>query len=115
MIELMRRTMLAGLGATAVTYEKVEESLQDLVEKGKLSKEEAERTRDRILSEGKTEFNELQQAFDAQWQKLLAQGKVATHQELEALKRRVDILEKALLSRPDAPSAGGADAPAPGL
>ena len=36
MIDLMKKTLLAGIGATIITKEKVEEALQDYIRQGKV-------------------------------------------------------------------------------
>jgi polyhydroxyalkanoate synthesis regulator phasin len=41
MIDLVKKTMLASVGLAVVTKDKVLESLDELVQKGKLTKEEA--------------------------------------------------------------------------
>ena len=41
MIEVIKKAILAGVGAAALTKEKAEEVLGDLVEKGKLSASDA--------------------------------------------------------------------------
>ena len=53
MIELLKKTMFAGVGLAVVTKEKVLESLEELVEKGKLTQEEAADLSDKIVLEGK--------------------------------------------------------------
>ena len=47
--------MLAGVGLAVVTKDKLVESLDELVEKGKLTKEEAAAMSDKIVEEGKVE------------------------------------------------------------
>ena len=55
MIDLVKKTMLAGIGVAVVTKDKVLESLDELVEKGKLSKDEAVAMSDKIVEEGRSE------------------------------------------------------------
>ena len=37
MLDILKKTILAGIGATVTTKERVESVLEDLVEKGKIS------------------------------------------------------------------------------
>ena len=53
MIELVKKTMLAGVGLAVVTKDKVLESLNEYVEKGKLTQEEAAAMSDKIVDEGR--------------------------------------------------------------
>ncbi len=46
MIDLMKKTLLAGIGATIITKEKVSEALQDYIRQGKVSAGDA-----RIMAE----------------------------------------------------------------
>ena len=55
MIDLVKKTMLAGVGLAVVTKDKVLESLDELVEKGKLTREEAAAMSEKIVEEGKVE------------------------------------------------------------
>ena len=53
MIETIKKTVLAGIGAAAVTTEKAEKALNELVEKGKLSANDAKEAAKKIADEGK--------------------------------------------------------------
>jgi len=68
MIDSIKKAILAGVGAAALTKEKAEEALNDLVEKGKISTTEAKETAKKIADDGKQEFEEastkVQEKFD---------------------------------------------------
>lgn len=102
MIEELKRTLYAGLGAGAVTYEKVEEVLQDLVAKGKISADEARATANKVVEESKAEFDQSTSAVQKQFEKLLDRASVAKKRDLDAMRQRIDALEKAVeeLSKP---------------
>ena len=57
MIDLVKKTMLAGIGLAVVTKDKVLESLDELVEKGKLTKEEAVAMSEKIVDENITKMH----------------------------------------------------------
>src|SRR5512136_2798888 len=59
MFELIRKSILAGIGAIAYTEEKTQKLIQDFVEKGELSQKE-----------GDSLFHELQQAVEDQRTKI---------------------------------------------
>lgn len=94
MIETLKHTLYAGLGATVVTAEKIENALQDLVERGRLSSEEARDTARKVAEESKQEYRqartELQDLFDD----LLSKAPVAPRKDLEDIRTRLDALEK---------------------
>lgn len=49
MLELIRKTLLAGLGAGVITKEKAQQVAQELVDEGKLAAEDAKQFVDRLL------------------------------------------------------------------
>ena len=100
MIDALKRTLYAGLGATVVTAEKIETALQELVEKGKLSAEDAKETASKISEESKKEFEEAQSSLKSLFEELLEKAPVAWKRDLEAINARLDALEK----KPEEPS-----------
>lgn len=64
MIETVKQTLKAGLGATVLTAEKLEDMLQDLVKKGRLSAEEAKEAAQKISEQSKEEFKQTRASLD---------------------------------------------------
>lgn len=96
MIESLKKAMLAGIGATAATKEKVEEALNQLVEKGKLTSEEAREVSDRILGDGKKEYESMRKDMEKFFSELAHKGNLVTQEQLESVKRRLTALERKL-------------------
>ncbi len=96
MIDLIKKTMLAGVGATVVTKEKVECLLHDYVEKGKLSTADAKNLADRIIADGRQEYEQARQDLGQRFQELLKKANLATREEVDALEKRVAALESKL-------------------
>lgn len=96
MIDSLKKTLYAGLGATVVTAEKIEAVLQELVEKGKLSADDAKATAERISKESKKEFEEAQSSLRSLFDELLHKAPVAMKKDLEVLEKRLDTIEKKL-------------------
>ena len=94
MIDALKRTLYAGLGATVVTTEKIESVLQDLVEKGRLSADEAKSTAERISKESKKEFEEAQSSLKDLFEEMLSKAHVASKKDVDALDARLQALEK---------------------
>jgi polyhydroxyalkanoate synthesis regulator phasin len=94
MLEALKKTIYAGIGATVVTAEKLEAALQDLVEKGKLSADEARDTAERISKESRKEFEDAQASLKALFEELLEKASVARKKDLEDLRKKLDSLEK---------------------
>lgn len=93
MIDLVKKTMLAGVGLAVVTKDKVLESLDELVEKGRLTKEEAAEMSDRIVNEGKTETEKAKVEAGRLFTEMLQRANVVTKDQYDALAARVTELE----------------------
>lgn len=93
MIDLMKKTMLASVGLAVVTKDKVLESLDELVEKGKLTKEEAAEMSDKIVEEGKTETDKAKVEASKLFNDMLHRANVVTKDQYDALAERVTELE----------------------
>ena len=61
MIDSLKKTLLAGVGAAVVSKEKVEAVLGDLVRQGKVTSAEAKEVAEKLVSEGRREAEALSQ------------------------------------------------------
>ena len=93
MIDLVKKTMMAGVGLAVVTKDKVEESLNELVEKGKLSKEEASDLTEKIVEEGKDRAEKAKNELSGMFSEMLQKANLVTTDQYAALEARVTELE----------------------
>jgi len=93
MFDIVKKAMFAGVGAAVVTKEKVESTLQDLVEKGKLSADEAKQMTEKIIAEGEKETEQAKNEASRLFTDLLNRAQVVTQDQLTALEKRVRDLE----------------------
>lgn len=93
MIELFKKTMLAGIGLAVVTKDKVQESLEELVVKGKLTKEEASEMSEKIVQEGKEQTEKAKVEANKLFTEMLQRANLVTKDQYDALAARVTILE----------------------
>jgi polyhydroxyalkanoate synthesis regulator phasin len=93
MIDLVKKTMLASVGLAVVTKDKVLESLDELVEKGKLTQEEAAQMSDKIVEEGKAETDKAKVEASKLFNDMLHRANVVTRDQYDALAQRVTELE----------------------
>ena len=93
MIDLVKKTMLAGVGMTVVTKDKVLESLGDLVEKGKLTKDEAAEVSERIVQEGSDQTEKVKTEAGKLFTEMLQRANLVTKDQYDALAARVTELE----------------------
>ena len=59
MLELLKKGMFAGLGAAALTREKIREATRTLVEDGKISSDEAEKLAEDLVQSGEREWGDV--------------------------------------------------------
>jgi polyhydroxyalkanoate synthesis regulator phasin len=93
MIDTFQKLFLAGLGATATTAEAVKKSLDDMVEKGKISTEEAQEYANKMMEEGKKEFEDAKKEAGHFFQQMMTKANVAAAEDLKGLQARVTALE----------------------
>lgn len=93
MIESIKKTLLAGIGAAVVTKDKVEAALADYVKQGKVTSTEARAMAEKIAAEGKKEFETLSGELNDKLKDVLAGFNRSTQERLDALEARVKALE----------------------
>jgi Uncharacterized conserved protein len=93
MIDLVKKTVLAGVGLAVVTKDKVLESLDELVEKGKLTREEAQEISDKIVQEGEAETEKAKVEASKLFNEMLHRANLVTRDEYDALAARITALE----------------------
>lgn len=94
MIELLKRTVFAGIGAAVTTKERVQAMLQELVDKGKITRAEAKKMAEKIASDGKVEFERSKDEIAKNIQKFMSGRKTVTEAEFRDLESRVSMLEE---------------------
>ena len=85
--------MLAGVGLAVVTRDKILESLNEYVEKGKLTQEEAAAMSDKIIDEGRNETKKAKAEASKLFNEMLHRANVVTKDQHYDLASRVTILE----------------------
>ena len=104
MIETIKKTLLAGIGAAVITKEKVQDSLDEYVRQGKIKAEDARIIAEKIAERGRREFEELSQQTSAKAAELFNKNDTAVTARLSALEARVAALEAAAASPAPAPT-----------
>lgn len=96
MFELIKKSLLASLGAAVISKEKVISATQRFVEQGKLSKEEADKLAHELVEGGKRQWDEIQEKITEIVKKGLEDLDIVKSAEFQELAERVDNLEKRL-------------------
>jgi polyhydroxyalkanoate synthesis repressor PhaR len=96
MTELIKKAMLAGIGAVTVTKEKVEELVDDLIKKGELSKEDRAKFIRELAEKAELQSREVKKWVDERVKVTVSRVKMAKAEEVEALRKQVDELTEAI-------------------
>jgi polyhydroxyalkanoate synthesis regulator phasin len=103
MIDLIKKTLLAGVGAAVITKEKVEDSLGDYVRQGKVKAEDAKIIAAKIAEQGRKEFEDVSQTLAAKIQEVASRvggNSDKTDPRIAVLEQRVRDLEAKLATPP---------------
>ena len=93
MLELIRKSLLAGLGAGVITKEKAQQAAQELVDEGKLAADDAKQFVDRLLEGANEQREEFQASIRDAVRKALDSTDVARAEDLQVIKQRLADLE----------------------
>ena len=91
--ELIEKTFLAGMGAAALTKDRVQELVEDLVHRGQLNSDEGREVVDRLVSRSREEARSVLKRADSSLQGAYRDMGLSTKRELEDLEFRVRQLE----------------------
>jgi polyhydroxyalkanoate synthesis regulator phasin len=84
---MLKDLLYIGLGGALLAKEKVEKELNELVEKGKLNKEEAQKLIDKAKTKGEEEEKEFKAKLKEAVREVLEEMNLATKDDIEALKK----------------------------
>ena len=94
MLELIKKSLLASLGAAVVTKEKIQEATFSLVQQGKISVEEAEKLSDDLVASGQHQWEEVQSKITENVKKAMDSLDISSKSEFQELMTRLENLEK---------------------
>jgi polyhydroxyalkanoate synthesis regulator phasin len=83
---MLKDLIYIGLGSALLAKEKVEKELNELVEKGKLNKEEAQKFLDKAKAKGEEEEQEFKSKVKEAVREVLDEMNLATRSDIETLK-----------------------------
>ena len=96
MKELLQNIMYAGIGAATLTREKLEELQDELIEKGKMSRDEGKQFVDELRSKSEKAKEQLDQWITRRVEDQVKQLNLASKDEIAELQRKVDELRDLL-------------------
>jgi polyhydroxyalkanoate synthesis regulator phasin len=92
--DLVKKTMLAGIGLTLKTKEEVQNLAKELVEKGKMTEKEGKAFLDDLLKKYDDTRGKLESKVEKTVQATLKKTNLVTADELKSLKKEIQDLRK---------------------
>jgi len=96
MMDFFEKAYLAGLGALTVTKDKAKEIVDELVEKGKITAEEAPKFLKDVIAKAEEGKKEIEQRIQKGTEDALNKLNVASKKDIEALEKKLDLILKEL-------------------
>jgi len=96
MLELLRKGLMAGIGAVVLTTEKIQEAVKKLVEEGKISTEEGEKLAQELVKSGERQWEEITTKMADTTRKWSEGMEYVKRKELDELKERLTKVEERL-------------------
>jgi polyhydroxyalkanoate synthesis regulator phasin len=93
MWDMAKKSLAFGIGAALLTGDKLRQFVDEAVERGEMSKEEANKFVDEVTNRSEEERSRLQSWIRDQVSKIMREVGAADASRLEALERRVQLLE----------------------
>ncbi len=96
MIELIEKTLLAGMGALSLSQKKTEELVQDIKQRFNVTEDEGKALLDKLQGVAKENQKKLEDLALQEVKKACDRLGVVTAEEFDKLKKKVHQLEKKL-------------------
>ena len=93
MLDSIHKMFLAGVGFAAMTKDKIDEHIKELVEKGKLTEKEGREMADDMLKKSKQAKEDLEKQVEKLVQQTLQALQIPSKKEVEELAARIEKLE----------------------
>ncbi len=93
---MLKDMLYAGIGLAAITKEKAEEAIAELIKKGEMSKEEGKDLLNTLMNKMQAESEKLKQKISEQVEHTITSMNLVRKSELDEVLQRLDELEKKL-------------------
>jgi len=94
MLDIVRKTLLLGIGLAAMTRDKIEEAAKKIAEEDKLSEEEGKKLADDLLKQSDEARKNLKDQVEKFVDKTLEKLNSPSRKDLQNLEERIEKLEK---------------------
>lgn len=93
--EIFRKMALFGIGAIAISQEKIEEFAQEMVKKGEMNREEGKKFVLEVLSEKDRQYKEVEEKINKKVKDIMESSGFAMKKDTEDLSQRMEKIEAA--------------------
>ena len=105
MFDLMKKSMLAGVGLALKAWDEVEDMAKEVAEQSKMTEKEGRKFIDELQQRYDEAQKKLEERVEQSVRSLLKKADVVTHEELKGLKKEIRDLKQMISSKgDDAPS-----------
>ncbi len=101
MKELLKNVVYAGVGAAFLTRDKIEEIRGELVNKGKMSKDEGKEFVDELIKKSESAKDQLELWLNRRVEDRVKQLDLATSDEVADLRRKIEELQVVINKQTD--------------
>ena len=96
MFELIKKTLLTGVGLAVMTKDKIEEATKKLVDQAKISREDAQKLADELVELGEQRWTDLEKAVTEITRKGMDSLDICRQSDLRDLIAKIEALEQRL-------------------
>jgi polyhydroxyalkanoate synthesis regulator phasin len=94
--QLLRKVALFGIGTVALSQEKIEEFVQEMVKEGEINKEEGKKFVLEILAEKNRRCKEFEDRLNTKIKSIVDDSGIAKKEDVENLSERMDKIETSI-------------------
>ena len=105
MLDSLKSTLFASLGAVSLAQEKLKATIDDLVQRGELTRDQGTKVVTRLIEKGEEDSREFGDRVVHELSRLIDKTPLVSREELSALQARVRTLEERLGVASDAQDA----------
>jgi polyhydroxyalkanoate synthesis regulator phasin len=91
--DVLERMLEIGLGAALLTREAATKFVDDMVKRGSMTREEGRHLFDDMMEKGKQQKQRMDELVSEMVERVLARSDLARRSQLEALEKRLELLE----------------------
>jgi poly(hydroxyalkanoate) granule-associated protein len=93
-MEMVRKVLLAGIGAVALTQEEVEKIIKRLIERGELAQQDGQKLVKEMVDRRRKETKKVEDEMDKRIETVMGKMNVPTKADIEALSAKITLLTK---------------------